>query len=214
MVNTEDNNIALKIAHLSMIQGAIGRMSGFSASAKTFTVTILAGLAAISLQADKAQLGIVAMLASIVLGGLDVYYMTLELRFRAFYEHVESRNLDRADDLAIRPLRRSGDIVRALNSAPTKLFYLPIFAACVLFIGYGLGHDWFSASKRLHESNPSCVEQSVDSKANRSVERIEQLSQPATIQSAGTAGQRLGQPESTGIGKSVQSGVAANSATR
>ena len=135
MALSEDSKVAFKIAHLNMIQGAISRMSGFSASAKTFTVTIFAGLAAISLQIDKAQLGFIAMLATIVLGVLDVYYLTLELRFRAFYEHVESRNFDLAGDLAIKPLKRTGDVMRALRSNPTKLFYLPVFGACMLFMG-------------------------------------------------------------------------------
>jgi hypothetical protein len=73
MALSVENKIALKIAHLGMIQGAIARMSGFSATAKTFTVTILAGLAAISLQANQAQLGLVALLATLVLGVIDIY---------------------------------------------------------------------------------------------------------------------------------------------
>lgn len=185
MALSEDNKVACKIAHLNMIQGAITRMSGFSASAKTFTVTILAGLAAISLQADKAQLGVIAMLATIVLGIIDVYYMTLELRFRAFYEYVESRNLNCADDLAIKPLKKSGDVVRALNSKPTKLFYVPVFIACVLFIGYGLAHDWWSTSQQLPGSNPPCLVQSAD--AHNSAKCAGQLAQPTINQSAGAA---------------------------
>jgi hypothetical protein len=194
MVLKEDNKVAFKIAHLNMIQGAIARMSGFSASAKTFTVTILAGLAAVSLQADKAQLGMIAMLTTIVLGVIDVYYMTLELRFRAFYEHVENRNLDLAEDLAIKPLKQPGDIMRALNSKSTKLFYLPVFVACVFFIGYGVMNDWWSASKRLSGSNPPRVEQSADANTVTPTERTEQLAQPITRKSSGAAGQLPSRP--------------------
>lgn len=186
MALSEDSKVALKIAHLNMIQGAIARMSGFSASAKTFTITILAGLAAISLEADKAKLGFVALLATIVLGVIDVYYMTLELRFRALYEDVRGRSLDLADDLDIKPLKRSGDIRRALNSTPTKLFYLPVFGACVLFIGYGLMHDWWSSSEQLSGSNSSRVERPAVADSAAPAKRVRQL--PQQPESAGTRG--------------------------
>ncbi|WP_375391898.1 hypothetical protein, partial [uncultured Sphingomonas sp.] len=91
MASNQDQLVEMRLAHLNMIQGAITRMSGFSASAKTFTVTVLAGLAAISTNADKAQLGIIALLAVIVLAVMDVYYLTLEGRFRNLYEQVERR---------------------------------------------------------------------------------------------------------------------------
>lgn len=194
MALSEDSKVAFKIAHLNMIQGAITRMSGFSASAKTFTVTILAGLAAISLQADKAQLGVIALLATLVLGVIDVYYMTLELRFRAFYKCVEARNLDLADDLAIKPLKQSGDVMRALNSKATKLFYLPVFGACVFFMGYGLAHDWSAASEQLPGSNPPRVEQPANADTNIPAKHAEQLIQSTADESAGAAERLLRQP--------------------
>lgn len=158
MALTEDSKVAFKIAHLGMIQGAITRMSGFSANSKTFTVTILAGLAAISLQADKLQLGIIALLATLVLSVIDVYYMTLEIRFRAFYDHVESRDLQHADNLTIEPVKQKGDVIRALGSKTTKLFYGPVFGACLLFIGYGLVDDWWKPPERPLKSNAARVE--------------------------------------------------------
>jgi hypothetical protein len=211
MTLTDDNKVSLKIAHLGMIQGAIARMSGFSASAKTFTVTILAGLAAISLQADQAQLGFVALLATLVLGVIDIYYMTLELRFRAYYEHVESRNLDRADDLAIKPLKRSGDIKRALNSATTKLFYLPIFVACLFFISYGLAHDWWTTSERLSGSTTPSVERLAYDNAATAAKRSEQFVDPTKQPAARVAGQLPKQGDPVGIGQSVRP-AATNSA--
>lgn len=212
MALSDDSKVAFKIAHLNMIQGAIARMSGFSANAKTFTVTILAGLAAISLQSDKAQLGMIAMLATMILGVIDIYYMTLELRFRAFYEYVESRNLDHADDLAIKPLKRSGDVMRALNSTPAKLFYLPILGGCVLFIGYGLAHDWWTSPERHARSNPPRVEQPAES--NTPTERAGQLVQPSTKQSAGAAQRPPRQPEPIDTWGAVRPETTASPAAR
>lgn len=133
----EESRVALKIAHLSMIQGAVTRVSGYSASSKTLTITILVGLAAISLQADEKRLGVIAMIATIVLSTIDVYYMTLELRFRALYDQVVKRDLDDGADLAISPIKQPGDVAKAINSKPSKLFYIPVLIACALFIGHG-----------------------------------------------------------------------------
>lgn len=185
----EESLVALRVAHLGMIQGAITRMSGFSASAKTFTVTILAGLAAISLQADQAQLGVIALLATIVLGVVDVYYMTLELRFRAFYDQVVGRNLDDAADLRISPLKKAGDIRAALNSKASKLFYLPVLIACALFISYGLIHA--SRSKRLPRTTLPCAEQPVSDNSVATAKLLEQLVQPTPANSR-IAGQCAG----------------------
>lgn len=211
MTLSEESKVSLKIAHLGMIQGAIARMSGFSASAKTFTVTILAGLAAISLQANQAQLGLVALLATLVLGVIDIYYMTLELRFRAYYEHVESRNLDRADDLAIKPLKRTGDVMRALNSASTKLFYLPIFVACLFFIGYGLAHDWWTTSERLSGTNSPLIERRANDNAATPAKRVEQFVQ-STEQTA-RAGKLPEQVDPVGTGQPIRPAASDNATT-
>lgn len=170
-----------------MIQGVISRMSGFSASAKTFTVTILAALAAISLQADNMQLGVIAILATIVLGIIDIYYLTLELRFRALYAHVEARSLNCAQDLAIKPVRQPGDVKRALNSKPTKLFYLPVFGACLLFICYGTVHEQWNPSKQLTGSNLPLAKRPTNAETINPSERAGRLAKPAADQSNGAS---------------------------
>jgi hypothetical protein len=134
---TEESLVALRVAHLTMIQGAITRMSEFSASAKTFTITIFAGLSAISLQADAGQLGVIAMTAAIILFVIDTYYMTLEARFRRFYDEVTARDLDEATDLKIAPLTNGGDMQKAIKSKLNWFFYGSVLLACILFICYG-----------------------------------------------------------------------------
>lgn len=152
--------MALRLAHLSMIQGVIARMSGFSASAKTFTITILAGLAAISLQANAAQLGVIAMIAAITLFLVDTYYMTLEVRFRNFYDEVAARDLDQASDLKIAPSFNPGDTRKAINSKSNWLFYGPVLFACALFIWYGMVDE--RKSERLPRQDNPRVEQPGD----------------------------------------------------
>src|SRR3546814_2746520 len=90
-----DKLVDLKIAHLNMVQGAVTRMAGFSASAKTFCITILAAIIALAVQAGTAKLALGAIVAVICLGLLDLYYLTLELRFRAEEHTSELHSLMR-----------------------------------------------------------------------------------------------------------------------
>src|SRR3546814_4907580 len=76
--HSTDKLVDLKIAHLNMVQGAVTRMAGFSASAKTFCITILAAIIALAVQAGTAKLALGAIVAVICLGLLDLYYLTLE----------------------------------------------------------------------------------------------------------------------------------------
>ncbi len=214
MALKEPSLIALRVAHLSMIQSVITRMSGFSASAKTFTITILAGLAAISLQADAAQLGVIAMIAAIILFLIDTYYMILELRFRAFYDEVIARDLADAAALQIAPIVKPGDRTRAINSKSNWLFYGPVLFACILFIVYGLIHE--RRPERLPQANIPCVEQPANAGPNSAVKRPEQPTQPAAAkrnigsvsrQSDDTAGARgdvRSEPATERSGRSVR----------
>ena len=155
-IYSPDQLINMKMGHLSMIQGVITRMSGVGAAAKTFTVTILAGLAAISLQADKMSLGVIAMLATAVFFCTDVYYLMLEIRFRNLYHHAATRDLTEAHDLSIDQMKRPRDFTRAITSRPNILFYASVLLAASGFALYGSIDDLFK--RRLPEPNPSRVE--------------------------------------------------------
>jgi hypothetical protein len=177
MALKEESLVALRVAHLSMIQGVINRMSGFSATAKTFTITILAGLAAISVQADATRLGVIAMFTAVTLFLVDTYYMTLEVRFRSFYDEVAARELDQAADLKIAPSINPGDKKKAVNSKPNWLFYGPVLFACVLFIWYGRVHD--PKAERFLRPDTARVEQPADAGRFASGERAERPAQPS-----------------------------------
>lgn len=177
MAFKEESLVALRIAHLSMIQGVITRMSGFSASAKTFTITILAGLAAISLQADAAQLGVIAMISTVTLFLVDSYYMTLEVRFRTLYDEVAARDLDQASDLKIVPSIKPGDKKKAINSKSNWLFYGPVLFACALFIWYGVTHEW--RSERLPRPDSPRIERSAEASSSSAGKRAGPATQAA-----------------------------------
>lgn len=133
-----DKLVDLHIAHLNMVQGAVSRMAGFSASAKTFCVTILAAIIALAIQAGTAKLAFGAIVAVVCLGLLDLYYLTLELRFRSEYERIAQRPLSDAADLRIKPAKFTAACFRkAATSLSILLFYIPILLACIGAFVYG-----------------------------------------------------------------------------
>jgi len=201
MALKEESLVAMRIGHLGMIQGVITRMSGFSASAKTFTITILAGLAAISLQADTIQLGVIAMMAAVILFSIDTYYMTLEVRFRTLYDQVAARDLDQATDLGIAPIVLPGDKTKAISGKSSWLFYGPVLGACLLFILYGYLHE--RQARRLSEPDHPRVEQPADAESTSANKCA-----GASVQSSTTPRRDIrrisGQPATAGIGQSVR----------
>lgn len=211
MALKEESLVAMRVGHLGMIQGVITRMSGFSASAKTFTITILAGLAAISLQADAIQLGVIAMITTVILFFIDTYYMTLEVRFRTLYDQVAARDLDQANDLRIAPVVLPGDKTKAINGKSSWLFYGPVLGACLLFILYGYLHE--RQTRRLSGADHPRVEQPTDAEPTSADKRT-----GAPIQSSTTPTRDIrrisGQPTTTGTGQSVRAEPATEPAKR
>jgi hypothetical protein len=183
MALKQESLVALRVAHLSMIQGVITRMSGFSASAKTFTITILAGLAAISLQADSTELGVIAMITAFTLFLVDTYYMTLEVRFRNFYDEVAARDLDQATNLEIAPSINRGDTKKAISSKSNWLFYGPVLVACVLFVWYGCIDDW--KPERPPRPDTTRVERCADPTSATAGKRAESSARPAAAAKGG-----------------------------
>ncbi len=68
-----------------MLQGVVTRQAGNSASCKTWCVSLVSALAVVAASTSKANLLIVAAVPIIIFAALDVYYLTLERRFRDRY---------------------------------------------------------------------------------------------------------------------------------
>ncbi len=129
----------VRLAHLSMIQGVILRLSGFSASAKNFCITILGVVIGISFQHHLYLLIAAAVLVIFVFATLDTYYLAQERRFREFYESVAVRPLSDAHQLSMAPSKLTlRKFMSSLFSFSTGGFYalLLIVAAALLFIAY------------------------------------------------------------------------------
>lgn len=77
-----------KIKHLEFVQAAIGRFSDHSFKLKGWAVVLLAALSAISARESNEQFVLLACIPTIILWGLDGYYLSLERQYRALYDVV------------------------------------------------------------------------------------------------------------------------------
>lgn len=119
----EDAQVQLRLGHLNMVQGIIGRVAGFSATVKNFSVTLAAAAVAVNLAEDQKGLLWIALGAVLLLLIIDAYYLAQEKAFRDLYDEIAERPLSQADDLRIKrpPLRP----LRAVQSFSVWAFYAP-----------------------------------------------------------------------------------------
>lgn len=88
----EENNEEKRIAYLQMIQEPINRMSTISAIFKGFAATIVAGISTISYcEINLWVLGL-SFVPVLAFACLDIYYLTLERKFRFLFDQVRLNN--------------------------------------------------------------------------------------------------------------------------
>jgi len=87
-----------KLKHLELIQGVINRMANCSFLLKGWSVTIVAGLLALSTATqEKIALISIAFIPVIVFWILDSYYLWQERLFREAYNKVRSKDENEID---------------------------------------------------------------------------------------------------------------------
>jgi hypothetical protein len=133
---TTDKLVDLRVAHLNMIQGIIGRMSGFSAAAKNFCVTISAVIIGFALQRQVAMLGYAVVAVIVIFYIMDTYYLVLEKRYRTLYEEVAARDFSDAAQLSLKPPSWSYDTITAAGcSTSVIIFYvIPLIGVVILLL--------------------------------------------------------------------------------
>ena len=129
-----------KIEYLQMIQESISRMSTNAAIFKGFAATIVAGVAALTYTDINSWVLGLSFLPVLAFAILDVYYLTLERRFRFLFDQV--RNDNHEIDFSLQLTMDSKEKQKAkatvwdcLKSPSIYLFY-PLLAAilAVVFI--------------------------------------------------------------------------------
>lgn len=123
----EESLVQMRVAHLGMIQTIIARLSGFSANAKTFCITILAALVAVAFQKPVPELIWAGVAVPLVFALLDAYYLALEKCFRVMYANVCARDITEAETLSIAPSSlKANDVASAFFSLSVVGVYLAL----------------------------------------------------------------------------------------
>lgn len=137
----QDSLVQMRVAHLSMIQSIIARLSGFSANAKTFCITILAALVAVAFQKPVPELIWAGIAVPFVFASLDAYYLALEKQFRRMYASVCSSPIDQAANLSIvRTKLRLREFATAFFSPSIIWVHLPLLlgVCSLLYLASGI----------------------------------------------------------------------------
>ena len=127
-----------KLAYLQMIQDPIGRMSTNSAIFKGFAAAIVAGVAALTYSTLNVWVLGLSFLPVLAFAILDIYYLTLERKFRFLFEQVrtEEHNIDFSLELTRDPveiLHAKARVWDCLQSPSIYLFY-PLMLAILIAV--------------------------------------------------------------------------------
>lgn len=133
------------IKHLEILQGIVSRMAGNSAACKTWSLTIIIGIIALSIEKCCVPIWI-GLIPAIMFFALDVFYLGLEIKFRdvqkAFVQKLSSHTLTPADIYMFE--NDSSSLIQlkyiwgGVKSFSTSFFYIPIITliAVLWIIGF------------------------------------------------------------------------------
>ncbi len=129
-----------KIEYLQMIQESISRMSTNSAIFKGFAATIVAGVAALSYNDLNCLVLGLSFLPVLSFALLDVYYLTLERKFRQLYDSVrnDKHPLDFSMEVSLEPteLRKANARVWGCLKSPSIYLFYPLMLIILVTVFY------------------------------------------------------------------------------
>jgi hypothetical protein len=133
-MNSEHNNCTLKEgspsvqAHLVILQRVIERMGSNSTSSKAWCITLVSAILVIVAEKGKFNLGLLALIPTVLFLALDTYYLSLEKGFRnsynSFINKLHKGLLAPEDLYAVVPQgEKSERIIESLKSFSVWGFY-------------------------------------------------------------------------------------------
>ena len=138
--------------HLTILQDAIRRMAGNSASCKNWCMVLVAAILVLVARTGAPAYSLLALIPAVLFLFLDAYYLALEQVFRqsydAFVARLHAGAVTLADLYVVRPGRPVGrQMLVTLRSTSVWPFYLALVVAVllvwVLSPAWPPG-DWFS----------------------------------------------------------------------
>ena len=137
-------------SHLEILQGVIQRMADNSRSCKLWSITALSAVIFLAARTGVPWHTLIALIPLSLFFLLDVYYLSLERRFRGSYtcmlRELRTGTYGPGDAYQIAPMDFSvGILVKCLASPSVWLYYPPaLIAALVVFTAQcllGMGVD-------------------------------------------------------------------------
>ena len=124
-------------AHLTMMQGVIGRMAENSRSCKMWCVTLVAAVLVLVARTGEPQHALIALVPMLLFLFLDSYYLALERAFirsqNGFVSKLHRNELEPGDVYRVVPTGMSVRLVgRCLGSVSIWLFYPMVIVTVVL----------------------------------------------------------------------------------
>ena len=120
-------------SHLEMLQGVIQRMAENSRSCKLWSITALSAIIFLAARTGVPWHVLIALVPLSLFFLLDVYYLSLERRFRGYYEGLlkKLRNGTYGPDDAyqIAPMDFSAGILTKCLTSPSVYLYYPLALA-------------------------------------------------------------------------------------
>jgi hypothetical protein len=83
-----------QIKHLELVQGVISRLSTDSFLIKGWALTIAGVLFGFAIEKSSRGLALAAIIPTLILWGLDAYFLRLERLFRALYQCVQKKTVE------------------------------------------------------------------------------------------------------------------------
>lgn len=130
-----------KIKHLEIITKIIERMEKNSFSLKSWTMTLVVAICALSVNDSEKKFIIIALIPTIVFWFLDSFYLQIERKYRILYRNVsekEEKQVDFGLELSTLVLseneRKRINFVKCLFSFSEILFYIPLTLALIAII--------------------------------------------------------------------------------
>lgn len=167
--------VQLRTTHLTLVQGVISRLAGNSATAKNFSITILAGAVVTAVGTERWSIPLLtlALLAPLAFGLLDAYFLGLEHSARRLYDDIAARPLEQAEDMAI-AIR--GNMTKGLASLSVWPLYSAQAIVAILFLCYVTAYDQPKLPGHGHRERP--IQHSPDP-AQRPTGQPDRTSHPA-----------------------------------
>ena len=122
-------------SHLGIMQDVIQRMASNSTSCKAWCITLVSGILVIVADKGKPQYSYISIIPTFLFFALDVYYLSLEKRFResykAFVSKLHNGSLTSPDLYDVKP----SDVTWELSLSSIKSFSIwPFYATLFMMI--------------------------------------------------------------------------------